>query len=386
MRILQLCHGLPAATAVGGGPLYYWQALSALRELGHDIHLAVVDAERPAAEELEALASSITYLTTIAPSRRNVDYWLGRVFRAETLALRFPDWGGLRSQVETAIARIHPDLIWAEHISMMRLVPLGVPIVYSHHDFIHRLMKVRQASRRRLRRPDIITSTALAKIEYALAKRASVVVSVSRTEVDVFERHGVKAFYVPVVGAYVPRSAMPPTQVARAFLFGRSNTAMAMQRRNLRDDVWPHVRADDPVEWHQLGEVPSSRDDTWRWLEEHFRIHGFVEDLGSVLGPGDLCLIPYRDDTGFRVKLVTAAAHSMVNVGYVETFRCAPEFRAGETCVAAASAEELAEGVRALASDRAERLRIGSQARALYESRFTPRAQLPIYEQVLASV
>jgi glycosyltransferase involved in cell wall biosynthesis len=188
---------------------------------------------------------------------------------------------------------------------------------------------------------------------------------------------------MPVTGDYVPPREEEPHPTARAFLFGRPNTAMNMQRRNLRDDIWPHIPRESGIEWHQVGELPGSKDDSWRWLEQNFTVHGFIEDLGSIFRPGDLCLIPYRDDTGFRAKFTMAAAHGMVNIGYEETFRCATEFVPGENCLAARSGEHFAELLQQYASDEIMRRRLAAASRALYEERFTLKAHLATYETIV---
>jgi glycosyltransferase involved in cell wall biosynthesis len=384
MRILHICDGMPGTTVSGGGHVFYWQNLAALVELGHEVHLLSCNATWPAASDVTSRVASVSHAVTIPPSKRSIDYALARVFRAETLPFRFPDWGGLAEQVAQACRRLAPDLIWADHIQSLLLAPNGPPIIYGHLDFLYKLQPVRRAMRKgRLRRPDAIRSISLERLERELCRKARHVVSVSNSDLAIFDSLGVPAVYMPVTGGYIPPRSEPPHPRPRAFLFGRPNTAMNMQRRNLRDDIWPHLRQDIPIEWHQVGELPASSDDSWQWLEQHFTLHGFIDDLESLFRPGDLCLIPYRDDTGFRAKFTTAAAHGMVNIGYEETFRCATEFVPGHNCLAARSGQHFAELLHQYAEDSNLRQRLSVASRVLYEERFTLAAHLPTYDTIV---
>jgi hypothetical protein len=384
MKILQICDGMPGANTSGGGQVFYFQNLAALVELGHEVHLVACNPHRDPQDDVLSRAATVTFAHNVPPSRRSLDYLLARVFRPETLIFQFHEWGGLQAQVAQAVKRIAPDLIWADHIQSLLLAPKDKRIVYGHLDFLYQLQPVRRVAHRgRIRRPDAIRTSSLEKLEHDLCRAARFAVSVSSTDLKVFDALGVPSVYMPVFGASIAKRELKPRDNARAFLFGRSNTAMNMQRRNLREDVWPHVRRELPLEWHLVGEEPVTKDDTWRWFEQNFTRHGFIEDLGTVFSPGDLCLIPYKDDTGFRAKFVTAAAYGMVNIGYEETFRCAPEFVPGENCLAARDGAHFAELLHQYATDAAMRERLANASRALYDEKFTLAAHLPTYERIL---
>jgi hypothetical protein len=329
--------------------------------------------------------ASVRYVESVRPSPRSADFWLERVFRTETLPFRFADWHGLRAQVLAAANRIQPDLVWADWIGSLLLLPSGVPAVYGHLDFIHQLQPVRKRlGRGRLRRPDIVTVARLKQIEIDLCRRVNAVASVSRTDTALFAKLGVPAEYLPVVGDPIVRPTAALPDVPRAFLFGRSNTAMNASRHYLRKELWPLLEPRKaPLEWHQVGEIPSSKDDDWLWLEGHFTVHGFLQDLSGTLRPGDLNVIPYRDDTGFRAKFVTSAGHAMVNIGYRETYACAAEFEPGANCLAAESTEHFAELLDSYSRDRALRERLAAASRELYDTKFTLGAQLGTYQRLI---
>ena len=87
------------------------------------------------------------------------------------------------------------------------------------------------------------------------------------------------------------------------------------------------------------------------WLEEHFVVHGFVEDLDDVLLPGDASIMPYPFDTGGRVKFAVGAGYAVVNIAYEKTFECSEEFTHGVDCLAAREPAHFAELLAEFVSD-----------------------------------
>lgn len=388
MNILFLTHNTPGRNARGGGLVFSWQNIMSLVRLGHEVHLVIAEPNHPLDADLRDAVASVTYCTPVSPNARSLDRLLARVFRPETMMFRFPDWMGVRAQVEAALTRVGPELVWADWIgSLLRLPEDRPPIVYGHLDFIHQLKAVRRRVHAgRIRRPDPLTAAQLERVERRLVSACDHAVTVSATDAAIFERLHVPSTYMPVVGQPIPAPQHAPPSPPRAFLLGRSNTAMNAARRALRDQLWPKLGdVREQLSWHQLGEVPTQRTELWRWVESVFTIHGYVEDLGEVLRPTDLCLVPYRDDTGFRAKFVTAAGYGMVNIGYVETFACAEEFAPGENCLAARDDAHFVELLRTYAEDAQLRERLSRASRATYERRFGLEAQLPTYETILNS-
>lgn len=385
MKIVHICDGTPGANTSGGGQVFYWQNLAAMTDLGHEVHLVACNPRHEARDDVTSRVASVSYAVTVPPSRRSLDFLIARVFRHETLPFRFREWGGLQAQALAAIDRLKPDLIWADHMQSLLIAPREYSIVYGHLDFLYQLQPVRRAAHKgRIRRPDVISTAKIKTTEQEACRKARFAVSVSLTDLAVFEELGVPAIYMPVTGQWVPDPGAVPQGPVRAFMFGRPNTAMNMQRRNLRDDIWPHLKPNNPnIEWHMVGDAPAKKDDTWQWVERNFKTHGFVENLGTVFRPGDLCIVPYRDDTGFRAKFVTAAGHGLVNVGYDESFQCAREFIPGENCLAAPSGAEFARRIEEYAASRGMRNRLAAASRQLYEDKFTLKAHLPTYADVL---
>jgi hypothetical protein len=282
---------------------------------------------------------------------------------------------------------IAPDLIWAEEVFTVLLAPEGLPIVHSHHDFHFKLRAVRRDSfdSKLVRRPEALTTKRLRELEVDLCRRSAHTVCASRSEAEFLQGLGISASYLPVSGPTLPKPNYDAPSDGRFFLFGNPNTAMKAARHDLRTRIWPELeRLGVELEWHQLGRTPrSGGDPSWAWLEERFQVHGFVEDLGHLLRPGDASVMPYPFDTGGRVKFAVGAGYGLVNVAYEQTFECTKEFTDRADCLMARNPGHFAELLAELASDAELRLRLAKGARSVYERHFTMEASYPKYERIL---
>jgi hypothetical protein len=210
---------------------------------------------------------------------------------------------------------------------------------------------------------------------------------VSASEAAFLSARGIASTHIPIVGPTIPPPIAEATAGPRFFLFGNHNTAHASALAEIRHRLWPALeRAGGVGEWHQIGKPPSNPDDDWRWMERTFHtVHGFVEDLSTVFRIGDLSVVPYRHDTGFRTKFTVAAGYGVASAGFTESFLCAPEFTPERDCVAGVNVDALSAQLRRVIEDRAYRVQLGHAARALYESTYTFEGQIPRYAQILVS-
>src|SRR5439155_967405 len=390
MRIVQVCYGwTPRKTARNGGELRYWQDLASLVALGHEVHLVVcqaisgTEAREP---DVERLPATITYVRAPDKAMTRLDAWRALLPGEASLRLHLRYPGQLRPLVADIVRRLQPDMVWANWLATMALLPAGLPTVYAHQDFLYKVLTVRAATQlRRDHWRDRWRTRWLRRAELALCAAADHVVCVSDSERAQLAALGRRCTYIPIVGPTIAGSSAPTGNGPRVFFFGTwASTAMRSGARHFREVVWPTFgKREPPVEWHQVGTPEPQESADWRWVEQRFVCHGFVDDLGGVFRIGDACLVPYTEDTGFRTKFVTAAAHGLVNIGYDTAFRCAPEFTPGMDCLVATTPAELVAMLHEYANDRGLRRRLGAASRALYEAAFSFEAQLPKYERAL---
>jgi glycosyltransferase involved in cell wall biosynthesis len=390
VRIVQLCYEfVPRSIATNGGELRYWQDLASLSALGHEVHLVVVNSkDSEVGEDVRALTESVRFVKDEAGIPSLQRRLMSLVDDASAFDLLLPVPGPTRGHIARVAEELKPDLIWAGWIGSMAIAPEGLPIVYSHTDFIHRVKRVRRkwaGGDKPQRWPDRTRQARMGRWELHLATKARQVICVSASEAADLKSRGVPATYIPIVGPTEPKPDTGPADKARFFFFGTwACTALRTSVREFRNRIWPGVQAwSESAEWHQVGK-PEPRDtDDWRWFQTVFNCHGFVSELNSVFRPGDASLVPYTEDTGFRTKFTVGAAHGVVNVGYRGSFDCAPEFSDGIDCLMADSPEHYAELLHRFSQDRAMRAQLGEGSRALYDRAFRFDSHLSTYDTVL---
>jgi hypothetical protein len=259
-----------------------------------------------------------------------------------------------------------------------------VPFVLAHVDFYFRLARVRNTFRR-LRRPNTMTPAMLERFEFALARRARHTMVCSETDAAQFTRQGIPATYIPVVGPTLPPPDRSRFSAGRFFLFGKSNTAMRGARQHFRSEVWPQLDADLRRDWHQVGDPPNdgASDPTWTWMAEHFKVHGFVDDLTQFFQYGDASVMPYPFDASGHAKYSVCMGYGLINVGFEPAFRSTPELEANVNCLAPHTVSELVDALRRLRSDATLRRSLADASRTTYERCFSFEAQLPRFQQLL---
>jgi hypothetical protein len=402
VKILQLSYdATPKRIAPAGGVLGMYQNLKALVDLGHEVHLALIATDEPVDEDVKGIVKSVHRIRAHSPSRTY--RLLQRVLNPETFALRFPAAHGYNDQLSALVRELSIDLVWADSSFALAFAPRGdVPVVFGNYDFLFKLKAVRRETRRRisfddlkhpralrrrvLRRPDAFRLADLERYELGITREAAHVMCVSASEAAFCNDQGIPATAIPIVGPTIPSPDITvPDQPPRFFLFGNHNTAHAAALAEIRHVLWPALeRASIRCEWHQVGRAPKHPDDDWRWMENTFdRVHGFVEDLGTVFQPGDVSVVPYRHDTGFRTKFTVAAAYGVISAGYHATFLCAPEFRPDVDCIAGEGPKEVARAFERVIRDREWRRNLAVGARKLYDAAFTFESQLPRYASIL---
>ncbi len=374
---------------MGGGDVRLWQNLCSLTALGHEVHVVACDPRNTRTAELDRVSSSVTTLHSEGLFPGTPRWLLSRVFNPSSVALAYPDLCGLRSAASRVIAGIDPDLIWAEEVFAVLISGASAPVVHSHHDFQFKLRSVRNQSfaTKRLRRPQALSEERLRSLELDVCRSAAHTICASRSEAEFLRGMGIAASYLPVTGPTTPTPNFDELSEGRLFLFGNPNTAMKAARHELRTRVWTEIEQRGlTLEWHQLGKKPrEGGDPSWAWLEERFVIHGFVEDLGDVLRPGDASVMPYPFDTGGRVKFAVGAGYGVVNIAYETTFECSEEFTHGVDCLAARDPAHFAELVAEFVSDDAFRLRLSRGSRAVYEKHFTMESMYPKYQRLIGA-
>jgi len=298
---------------------------------------------------LRALGYETTVITMPDPHQRSVEgpvVWLEPKIVSPFIHffLNF----SCRRKIRRTIARQAVDnstVILCEHWAAMLCCPTHPRVVYSFHDFESRLTVER---RKRKGTPVSIKSRvywwAAERLERWMIKQATRVLSVSASEAEKLRTEwGADAIYIPTVPEETPAAVESVnTGPLRLWIYGSSAaTSNKIVLDHLANGLFDKLKAALPTaEFHQAGKFDTYDADKIEWLKRNFQVHGFIADLGKIFQTGDICLIPYEKDTGFRTKIPEACGYGMIPAGYTLSFACCPEMWDGENCVMAANPED----------------------------------------------
>lgn len=377
----------------GGASAIHYEQLNALWELGHEIHLwhycypaqreefnRYMETESDLWAEIESKCKSVT-LTTLPdrPSFGNrLRNKIANVLTDEDVLnpllreVAFP-------VLKQLIRKVEPDFIWSQHFGATQVAALQkkIPVVYSHHDWLHRIKRVYA---------DGNGAGRLRNAEESVARRVAVVVSGSVVECEQLREMGCKnVVYIPVT--YEPARLGPDVQPSRrarlVHLGGVGTTANRIGLERFFEVAWPQLS--DTCELWVIGDTSQAPPALARSLKG---VHctGYARDLGLVLRPFDLHVIPWEHNTGQRTRMVMAFNYAQVVVAVRASVAGFPEAIDGQNCRLVERLDQMAEVVKGLINNPAERERLGKAARETFESCFTRRSVIPRYQAVISSL
>jgi len=343
---------------------------------------------------LRALGYEITVVTAADPAKRPAGgdrLVLIEPFPMRTFVRVQACWA-YRRRVRQIVQRELSNpatVLLCDHWPALMCSPRHSRTVYSCHDLESNLMRWR-----RLRKNSGIKLRTHAYwwvadwLEWRLLGRAGRFISVSASEAEKIRvRLGLSGEYIPIVApGPAPAHAVGVEKAAiRFWLYGASSTTSnKIMLDHLANGLFAQLQAAIPsAEFHQLGNYSSYDADKIDWLRQHFQLHGFVKDPAAFFRPGDFCLIPYEQDTGFRTKLPEACGYGMIAAGYPATFACCPEMRDGYNCVIGSSPAELVEKLAKVSANETLRQRLADGAFETRQRDFSFDALLERYRRAL---
>ncbi len=290
------------------------------------------------------------------------------------------------------VSRVEPDLIWAENLVPAALAFRAkgkVPLVYSHHDWISRLLKIRYRVSGTLTWRLRFELWLLERVERSLIRRAAACLSASATEAaQLREMSSGAVAFLPI--AYSPANSpddrkpeVPPRVV---HVGGMGTVANRVGLLRFLQVAWPIIRRRSTAE-PELWIVGSMENAPAPLLaaiaEAQAVVTGFVQELGSVLRPYDINVVPWEHNTGTRTKIPLMLNHAQVVVSTRAAAACLPEIGDGRDCVLVNELEQMGGVVVELLGDPKRRARIGRSGRKTFLTHFTRDALQPRFDQFL---
>jgi polysaccharide biosynthesis protein PslH len=192
--------------------------------------------------------------------------------------------------------------------------------------------------------------------------------------------------HVSVYPNALPFFAPPARPERREIVFsGNLEYAPNIQAvRFFHRDVWPILKTRWPsLRWKILSRNAGAFEDLPA-SDPRIEITGFVEDAVTVIAESQVAVVPLLAGSGTRIKILEAwaAATPVVSTAIGAE---GLEFRDGEQLILAGDSAHFAEAVSRLLESPADRLRIGTAGRLLYEERYTWSAAWKVLDESLGA-
>ena len=185
--------------------------------------------------------------------------------------------------------------------------------------------------------------------EAALLRRADVIVAIQEREAEEFrEMVPDREVIVVPMPVEVRQRVASPEQAPRCLFVGGYSGHNLDGLRWFLSEVWPGV----------LAALPDAGFDVVGTVGEavppgapRVRVHGPLNDLGSVYAQASVCVVPLRFGTGLKIKLIEAMAHGRAVVSTPAGAEGFPELEDGEVVPVAESAAEMVAAIVRLLRD-----------------------------------
>lgn len=301
------------------------------------------------------------------------------------------------AELSAILSEWRSDLIWAEHLLPAALAcrVSSLPVIYGHHDWSWRIKTHRQGRRTtwRGRFAQRLKAALRRRFEERLVRGVAGCVSGSASESAELRRLGggcvayLPTTFARAVADPVPWPDGPPRLV---HLGGLQTTATRLGLERFLDVVWPRLReslgASCPELW-VIGSPDGAPDALRSALASAGAIApGFVAELGEVLRPGDLHVLPWEHDTGTRTRIPLALAHGQALVSTRAAAACLAELEDSENCVLVDRLEEMPEAISGLLDNPSLRRRLALAGLDLVEKSFTRTSQQDRCDRFVAEV
>jgi len=403
MSVLFMMPAAPLTSNHSGAASRYVQNYNALLRLGLPVNVlrSGTGEELDAAQDFEVRSSEAQAAKAAACSWRDMTLSpLSSTRRAKALrgvydpvGTEFPRARAVLSEVQTVIEEAQPALLWAEDAfpaAVCALLPGERPWLYSHHDILHRVRRIRNP---RPKMPDRWLLNICRRAETRVLRRAALVLTGSATDAE--RLRALCSRPVTVIptayeaGERLLEEARPASDLRILHLGSLETTANRVGMLCYLEEAHPEVvracrkRGIQPT-LHIIGDASRVKSPLKERLEEAgAELKGFVPDLKEIMRPFDIAILPYEHDTGYRTKLPLLFQYGQVVVA-TKAAVAGNRIAGLETvCVLRDRVTDFADSIERLVCALPERERLGRAANAFFQQHFTQQAVEALYRALL---
>ncbi|MCC6972930.1 MAG: glycosyltransferase [Anaerolineae bacterium] len=390
-RILFLSKCVPFASNFSGASARYQQNYRALADLGYAIRVVRIDdsstlnATHKSEMDLQ-IPPPPSFDEAYAQNARPRNRW-GRLSRLiRPFAHFFPEYRQVSAFIKRHMMEFSPDLMWVEGtelaISVLHCNP-EQNWVYSHTDTLYHLYGIRQ----RQRGPSAwLEKQSLRRAEEQVFRRVPFFMTGSTSVVEwVTQFRNRPTQFIPITYDLIPPSSAPFAQTPRIVHLGSlETTANRAGLEGYLRKAHPAVQRESDLALTIVGDASRVKPPLSDLLRQAgATLVGYAPDLNTALRPGDLAILPYEHDTGYRTKLPLLLAYGQVVISTRAAVAGSMLPGLEDVCLIVDQVEEFPKVLIPLAKDESRRMSLSSAARRFFEAHFTHPCVLDSYRNLL---
>jgi glycosyltransferase involved in cell wall biosynthesis len=301
----------------------------------------------------------------------------------------------LARHLREALSEVQPDLVWAEGIELAAALAVlnaakWMPEwVYSQTDIQFRVRQIRARSNQPLTLYERAMIAITRRAEIEVFKAAPHIITGSTTDAARIREMANRKDGVRVIGmsyAATPIELKSPHAVTPIVTHLGSLETTAN-----RAGLEAYLRKAHPflpnVPLWVIGEAGSVKPPLKDLLNDpRVEFKGYQPNLGAVLRPYDIAILPYEHDTGYRTKLPLLMGYGQVVVTTRAAIAGTQIEGIEQACMVVDRVEEFVGAIQRLCEDTGERMRLGDAARVFFEKHFTHEAVSGAYAALLKEI
>jgi len=382
-KILFIANAEKISPNSNGGGAVLFSHLELLHALGYDIVLlAVIWSESYTFEtsdynEVQHFVSEIvSYQADEGKFKGTFDRLYDAVFNPVEFEYRFVNSNN-QNYLQQIVQEKSIDLVWCEWrwaAIWAMTTPLNIPKLYSHHDWEYKLALLRKKPTLKKK----FHTYQKKRVEMQLVKQMTACISGSQTETDEIQQISKKkALYLPTTYESLTPKLQPQISPSIVHLGGMGTTANRIGLERFIDICWKPIKLAIPeIELIVVGSIKHAQPSLQAKLEDsQIQTVGFVKDLGTVLRPKDIHIIPWEHNTGTRTRIPVALNYKQALVTMRASAKCYSEVTQ-ENAILCEDLEQMKEAIIHLYSD-AEKLHLlASKGKQTFVENYTLKSQL----------
>jgi uncharacterized pyridoxamine 5'-phosphate oxidase family protein len=382
-RILFIANAEKISPNINGGGAVLFSHLELLQALGYDVVLLAVvwsesyTFETSDYEEVQDFVSEIvTYQADEGTFKSSIKRLYDALFNPTEFEYRFVNQNN-RNYLQQIIKEKAIDLLWCEWrwaAIWAMTTSLNVPKIYSHHDWEFKLALLRKKPT--LKKKFHVYQKK--RVELQLVQQMDACVSGSQTEADeIHQISGKKVLYLPTTYESLTPKLKPQKSPSIVHLGGMGTTANRIGLERFLDVCWASIKLTIPnIQLVVVGSIKRAQPTLQTKLQDaQIQTLGFVQDLGTVLHPEDIHIIPWEHNTGTRTRIPVALNYEQALVTMRASAKCYPEVTE-ENAILCEDLEQMKEAIIHLYSD-AEKLHLlATKGKQTFVENYTLKSQL----------